>query len=230
MKDTKQKSLLDLGGKNKIIVGVGWDHKKSDGPSHDLDTSVLLLSSDGQCHEMQDLCCYKEGHRTVHGGALIHYGDETVGAKSGDDEKIDINLSLVPSHIEKMLVVVSIHHASARNQNFGQVNGAYVRIMSDDGQSEVFCKGVAVCLCARPIEEIVSAPIDIMMPEFRSDADLDQTEDACDAVLASAERDDHVVVFCRIYFGWFKVGEILTGPVCDESEGRLIHLFSLLQS
>jgi len=134
MKDTKQKSLLDLGGKNKIIVGVGWDHKKSDGPSHDLDTSVLLLSSDGQCHEMQDLCCYKEGHRTVHGGALIHYGDETVGAKSGDDEKIDINLSLVPSHIEKMLVVVSIHHASARNQNFGQVNGAYVRIMSDDGQ------------------------------------------------------------------------------------------------
>ena len=127
------KRPLNLEGGKKVTVGVGWDKKRSDGPAHDLDTSILLLSSDGQCHEMQDLCCYKEGHRTVHGGALIHYGDETQGAKSGDDERIDINLDLVPAHVMTLLVVVSIHHASARRQNFGQVNGAYVRILSQAG-------------------------------------------------------------------------------------------------
>lgn len=139
MTNNQQKRTLNLARGNKITVGVGWDKKRADGPSHDLDTSILLLSSDGQCHEMQDLCCYKEGHRTVHGGALIHYGDETVGERAGDDEKIDVNLSLVPGHIQKMLVVVSIHHAAAREQNFGQVNGAYVRVLGEDGSELASC-------------------------------------------------------------------------------------------
>lgn len=131
--------LLDTHGDARITVGVGWHKKRSDGPSHDLDTSVLLLSADGQCHEMQDLCCYKPGHRTVHGGAVIHYGDETEGAKAGDDERIDINLDRIPDHVTRLLVVVSIHHANARQQNFGQVNGAYVRILAHDGREIASC-------------------------------------------------------------------------------------------
>ena len=135
--EKNKKQPLGAEASEKVTVGVGWNKRRSDGPSHDLDTSILLLSSDNQCHEPQDLCFYKDGHRTVHGGAVIHYGDEKVGALEGDDERIDINFSLIPHHIQKIIIAVSIHQAVARGLNFGQVDGAYVRILGSNGKELV---------------------------------------------------------------------------------------------
>ena len=118
----------------KLVIGIGWNHTRSDGHDHDLDSSIILVGSDGQCHRPEDLCFYQEGHRTVHAGAVIHYGDEKTGKSEGDDETIDINLALVPADIHKMIVTVSIYQAVARGLNFGLVDGAYVRVSDQSGR------------------------------------------------------------------------------------------------
>ena len=120
-------------GTDQIRVGIGWNHSRSDGHDHDLDSSIILLDQSQTVKEAQDICFYQEGHKTVHGGAVIHYGDETTGQKEGDDETIDINLDHIPSRINKLVVVVSIHLAQSRNLNFGKVDGAYVRISNRSG-------------------------------------------------------------------------------------------------
>lgn len=123
----------------KIVVGIGWNHKLSDGHNHDLDSSVLLVAKDGQCHSPEDFCYYQKGHQTVHGGAVIHYGDETNGKTEGDDELIDINLSLMPDSIHKIITVVSIHKGRTMGMNFGQVDGAYIRVADKAGRKIANC-------------------------------------------------------------------------------------------
>lgn len=57
----------------------------------------------------------------------------------GDDETMDIDLSKVDSSIEEIVVCVSIYEYQKRNQNFGQVEHAYVRIYKPgqaDGEGE----------------------------------------------------------------------------------------------
>ena len=57
----------------------------------------------------------------------------------GDDETMDIDLSKVNSSIEEIVVCVSIYEYQKRNQNFGQVEHAYVRIYKPgqaDGEGE----------------------------------------------------------------------------------------------
>lgn len=67
--------------------------------------------------------------------------DNEEGDDEGDAETIDMELSKVRSDIEKIIICVSIYDAKNRNQNFGQVENAYVRIYSEGheeiGQEEI---------------------------------------------------------------------------------------------
>ena len=58
------------------------------------------------------------------------------GDGDGDDEVININLQKVPSDVQKIVVVVTIHDAEQRSQNFGQVDNAYVRIVDAKTNAE----------------------------------------------------------------------------------------------
>ena len=44
-------------------------------------------------------------------------GDNLTGAGDGDDEQIQIDLSLVPANIEKIAFTVTIYDAESRRQN-----------------------------------------------------------------------------------------------------------------
>lgn len=63
--------------------------------------------------------------------------DDEDGATSddGDDETLDITLSKVNSQVQEIVITVSIHDYAKRNQNFGQVERAYVRLYKP-GQAE----------------------------------------------------------------------------------------------
>lgn len=50
---------------------------------------------------------------------------------------IKVNLSQVPADIEKIAVTVTIHDAQARNQNFGQVSNAFIRVVNEETGAEV---------------------------------------------------------------------------------------------
>ncbi|MNS29756.1 General stress protein 16U [compost metagenome] len=71
--------------------------------------------------------------------SLHHTGDDPTGGNSadGDDESIMVDLSLVDEKIQEILFVVTIHEATARKQNFGQVRNSYIRIVDNANGQEV---------------------------------------------------------------------------------------------
>ena len=101
----------------------------STGTSFDLDSSAFLLTGAGKVSCAEDFVFY--GNLKHPSGAVEHLGDNRTGAGEGDDEQIKIDLSKVPANIEKIAFTVTIYDAETRNQNFGQVNNAFVRIYNE---------------------------------------------------------------------------------------------------
>ena len=122
-------------GLNKIVVGLGWDARATDGAAFDLDASAFLVKLDGKVRTDSDFCFYN--NKVVAGGAVQHAGDNTTGAGDGDDETIKVELSKIPADLDKVVFAVTIHEAEIRKQNFGQVNHAYIRIVNEEGGQEL---------------------------------------------------------------------------------------------
>src|SRR5699024_401883 len=69
---------------------------------------------------------------------VMSLGDNRVGSNQGeeDDETIIVNLDKVPSNVDTILFIVTIHEAVKRKQNFGMVKNAYIRVINDDNGVE----------------------------------------------------------------------------------------------
>ncbi len=116
-------------GLSKIIVGLGWDVKKyTGGYDFDLDAAAFMLNADGKIIKDIDFIFYNNLKSQC--GSVQHMGDNLTGEGEGDDEQIIIDLSKVPSNIEKIAFTVTIHEADTRNQNFGMVSNSFVRIVN----------------------------------------------------------------------------------------------------
>lgn len=123
-------------GLSKIIVGLGWDTNKYDGGSaFDLDAAAFLLSDAGKVSTDTDFVFY--GNQKHPSSSVEHSGDNLTGEGDGDDEIIKINLSSVPSTVQKIDFTVTIHEAETRKQNFGQVSNSYIRILNEADGTEL---------------------------------------------------------------------------------------------
>lgn len=119
----------------KMVVGLGWDPRATDGTEFDLDGSAFLLKADGKTRSDADFIFYNNLKSTD--GSVTHAGDNRSGEGDGDDEKIMIDLLKVPAEINKISIGVTIHDAEARKQNFGMVANAYIRCLDANGDKEI---------------------------------------------------------------------------------------------
>ena len=122
-------------GMQKMLIGLGWDVRATDGADFDLDGSAFLLSASGKVRSDADFVFYNQSKPD--NGAVEHTGDNRTGAGDGDDEAIIINLPAVPADVEKIAITVTIHDADARRQNFGQVSSAFIRCVNADTNVEI---------------------------------------------------------------------------------------------
>jgi len=123
-------------GLSKIIAGLGWDVNKYDGGSDfDLDAAAFLLSDSGKVSDDSDFVFYNNKEHSS--GAVIHMGDNLTGEGEGDDEQLKVDLSKVPETVTKIDFTVTINDAETRNQNFGQVSNAYIRIVDETTGEEL---------------------------------------------------------------------------------------------
>ncbi|WP_318614395.1 TerD family protein [Sporosarcina sp. YIM B06819] len=123
-------------GLSKVVVGLGWDVNKYDGgQDFDLDASVFLLDANGKVSGGQDFVFYN--NTTGANGAVVHSGDNLTGDGDGDDEQVKVAIKDIPANIEKISFAVTIHDAEARNQNFGMVSNAFIRIVNEDSNAEL---------------------------------------------------------------------------------------------
>ncbi|MGM8884592.1 TerD family protein [Psychrobacter sp. 1U2] len=122
-------------GLTNITVGLGWDPRATDGQEFDLDAIAFLVNEGGKVRNDKDFIFFN--NLTSDNGAVEHTGDNRTGEGDGDDEQIKINLASIPADVSKVAVCAIIYEGQARNQNFGQVGEAYIRIVNDNGNSEI---------------------------------------------------------------------------------------------
>lgn len=135
-KGQKVSITKDNPGLSKVVVGLGWDVNTFDtGGSFDLDTSAFLLTDTGKVSKPEDFVYF--GNLNHPSGSVQHMGDNLTGDGDGDDEQIKINLSGIPAEITKIAFTVTIYEAETRNQNFGQVSNAFIRIYNEESGEEL---------------------------------------------------------------------------------------------
>ena len=120
---------------SKMIIGLGWDVRATDGADFDLDGGAFLLNESGKVRSDADFIFYNQSKSAD--GSVEHTGDNRTGEGDGDDEQIIIDLGKVPADVQKIAISVTIHDAEARGQNFGMVSSAFIRCVNADGNSEI---------------------------------------------------------------------------------------------
>lgn len=123
-------------GLNRLLVGLGWDTNRYDGNAEfDLDACAFLLGGSGRVTSDSDFIFY--GNARHASGSVETSGDNRSGAGDGDDEVLIVDLSLVPSYIERIAFTVTIYDAETRRQNFGMVSNSYIRVVDQISGQEL---------------------------------------------------------------------------------------------
>lgn len=119
----------------RILVGLGWEARATDGDDYDLDASAFMVGENGKVRGDEDFIFYNQLNSSC--GSVEHTGDNRTGAGEGDDEALQIELTKVPNHVKRIVVCVTIDEAEVRKQNFGQVTNAFMRIVNLDNDVEI---------------------------------------------------------------------------------------------
>jgi len=126
-------------GLKRVRIGLGWKVNAAHGEEFDLDLTVFLCKKNAADEPVMlsnaHLVFYNQ--ITSPDGAVVHSGDNRTGDKDGDDEEVTVDLAKVQDDVVEMPIVVTIHEAEARQQNFGRVNGAYVKVYNDETGKEL---------------------------------------------------------------------------------------------
>ena len=122
-------------GLTAVLVGLGWDVRTTTGTDYDLDASALLLDASGKVPSDQHFVFYNNLRSPD--GSVEHTGDNLTGEGEGDDESINVDLTAVPPQCERIVFPVSIYDADNRQQSFGQVRNAFIRIVNRTDGNEL---------------------------------------------------------------------------------------------
>lgn len=122
-------------GLRSALIGLGWDARTTRGQDFDLDASAFLLNANDRVLADEYFIFYN--NLTSPDGSVQHNGDNRTGEGEGDDESILVELGDVPKEVARIVVVVSIHEAIERDQSFGQVRNAFIRVVDAADETEV---------------------------------------------------------------------------------------------
>lgn len=131
-----QKGQREIINAPKFTIGLGWDtNSSSTGARFDLDASVFILGDNKKLLSDNHFVFYN--NLKTPDGSVEHTGDNLTGDGEGDDEQIKVNLSLIDPKALEICIVVTIHDAENRKQNFGQVRNSFVRIFNTETNTDI---------------------------------------------------------------------------------------------
>lgn len=119
----------------KVLVGLGWDVRATDGAAYDLDASVFIVNEQNKVRSDSDFIFYNNLRSSD--GSVEHTGDNLTGEGEGDDEQVKVDLEKIPREVNKLVFSVTIHDAETRRQSFGQVSGAFIRVINGESNNEI---------------------------------------------------------------------------------------------
>ena len=92
----------------------------------EIDTAAFLTQANGKVAGDEDFVFY--GNARHNSGAVTHK----------DDDSIEIDLSRVPRHVEKISLTATIYDADKRRQNFSMIRGAVLKILGSREEIATF--------------------------------------------------------------------------------------------
>lgn len=125
---------------NKVVMGLGWDVKKSGGGLFkgmfgagggapiDLDASCVMFNEQ---NKVADTIWFRQ--LKSRDGSVVHTGDNRTGEGDGDDEQIIVDLTKVPANIKALIFTVN----SFTSQTFDNVDNAYCRMVDASNNKEI---------------------------------------------------------------------------------------------
>jgi tellurium resistance protein TerD len=122
-------------GLTAVTVGLGWDVRTTTGTDFDLDASAIAVNTTGKVFSDAHFVFFN--NKQTPDQTIVHTGDNRTGEGVGDDEQINVNLTGLPADIDKVVFTASIYEAENRQQNFGQVRNAYIRVLNQAGGTEI---------------------------------------------------------------------------------------------
>ena len=131
-----QKGQRESLNAQKFIIGLGWDtNSYSTGVDFDLDASVFILGENKKILSDKHFVFYNNLNSP--NDAVVHSGDNLTGDGGGDDEQVIVDLSKIDANATEICVVITIHDAENRKQNFGQVRNSFIRIVDANSNQEL---------------------------------------------------------------------------------------------
>ncbi|MBK67644.1 MAG: chemical-damaging agent resistance protein C [Rickettsiales bacterium] len=126
-----------------VAVGLGWDVRQVDNEfsgddkqaDYDLDASAFLLNNFGRIRHEKDFVFYN--NMRCDEGCVALTKDNQTGVGEGDDEIIEVELKEVPFDITRIAFAASIHNAIDRQQNFGMIENAFIRVVNKETDVEI---------------------------------------------------------------------------------------------
>ncbi|MFH8342350.1 TerD family protein [Streptomyces sp. AM6-12] len=116
-------------GLTAVTVGLGWQT----GPGYEPDGSALLCDGTGRVLSDEHFVFFN--NPSSPDGSVRHDGQ---GRPAGeDDQRIRIDLTRLPDAVEKIVFPVSLYDAARRGHTFGQVRRAHIRVLDQDGGTEL---------------------------------------------------------------------------------------------
>ncbi len=116
--------------KQSIKVALGWDGSAS---LFDLDLMAIPVDKANKARSYEDVVFYNQ--LTAFDGAILLSNDNQTGAGSGDNEELYIQLAMLPSYVDKIVIATALHQADRRT--FQDVSQAFVRMINDETKEEV---------------------------------------------------------------------------------------------
>lgn len=147
-------------GLEAVFIGLGWDVKSGSGPSFDIDSSVFLVDENEKLVSDKHFIYYNNLKSPE--ASVEHMGDNRTGAGEGDDEVVLVNLTKVPPQVQKIIFTVTIYEGEQRQQSFGQIQNAYVRMVDVKSKNE---------LLRYDLDEEYSSETAMMMAELHREGD-----------------------------------------------------------
>ncbi|MCX7089005.1 MAG: TerD family protein [Methylococcales bacterium] len=132
------------GALSKVVMGLGWDAKKSASSGGGLLKGLFGGGSSSESIDLDASCVmFDEQNKQVDSiwfgqlkskdGSIVHSGDNRTGDGDGDDEQIVVHLDKVPAGVKSLVFTVN----SFSGQTFNDVENAYCRIVDSSNNSEI---------------------------------------------------------------------------------------------
>ena len=119
---------------SKLIVTFDYKTILNSHNEFDLDASVFMVDINNKTAE-KDFIFY-ENTKSTCGGIAVNQ-DHNTSLNEAYNECIQLDLNLIPPHIQKLAFTITVYEATERNQNFGQVSEGYFRIIVGDTKEEI---------------------------------------------------------------------------------------------